>query len=92
MERREVYARMRPACPTCEARHDVVGTCTVCRNLVYRDCEGDLCTWTMPTCSPAVMVTTRRGSGNCHRPHRRSGQPESARHRCPPSLLDRGKP
>ncbi len=34
--------RDRPACPTCEAQHDVVGTCTVCRNLVYRDCDGDL--------------------------------------------------
>lgn len=34
--------RDRPGCPTCDAQHDVVGTCIVCRNLIYRDCAGDL--------------------------------------------------
>jgi hypothetical protein len=32
----------RPVCVTCDAEHDVIGTCSTCGHLVYRDCEGDL--------------------------------------------------
>jgi hypothetical protein len=35
-------ARKRPPCPTCNMAHKVIGTCTTCRNLVCRSCDGSV--------------------------------------------------
>ena len=35
-------ARKRPPCPTCGLVHKVIGTCTTCRNLVCRHCDGSV--------------------------------------------------